>query len=121
MSLSGGLSFLPLQSQLLLELSRPFIDEQGKVVDVDESGWPKADGKMVVFDLRPVFAWAPPIDDPLKKIPQSLDGVWKLNFSGIANVSIADGSFSGSITNIQFDNTTNITTADINYPLKEKH
>ena len=99
--------------------SNPFKDEQGEVVDVDESGWPKADGKLVVFDLRPTFAWAPPIDDPEKKIPQNLDGVWKLSFSGIANVSIADGSFSGLITSIQFDNTTNITTADINYPKGE--
>ena len=103
----------------VMKTSNPFKDEQGNVVDVDESGWPKADGKITVFDLRPTFAWAPPIDDPEKKIPQNLDGVWKLNFSGIANVSIADGSFSGSITNVQFDNTTNVTTADINYPKGE--
>ena len=103
----------------IVKESRPFTDEQGKAVDVDENGWPKADGKMVVFDLRPAFAWAPPIDDPEKKIPQNLDGVWKLSFSGNANVSIADGSFSGSITNVQFNNTTNITTADINYPKGE--
>ena len=103
----------------VMKTSNPFKDEQGNVVAMDDSGWPKADGKIAVFDLRPVFAWAPPIDDPEKKIPQNLDGVWKLSFSGIANVSIADGSFSGSITNIQFDSTTNITTADINYPKGE--
>ena len=99
--------------------SRPFSDEQGENVDVDESGWPKADGKLVVFDLRPAFAWAPPIDDPDKKIPQNLDGIWKLSFFGLANVSIADSSFSGTITNIEFDNSTNVTTADINYPKGE--
>lgn len=59
--------------------SNPFKDEQGEAVDVDESGWPKADGKMVVFDLRPTFAWSPPINNPEKKIPQNLDGVWKLS------------------------------------------
>ena len=40
----------------VIKSSNPFEDEQGEVVDVDESGWPKADGKMVVFDLRPTFA-----------------------------------------------------------------
>lgn len=100
----------------VVEESRPFSDDQSKAVDVDENGWPKADGKMVVFDLRPTFAWNPPIDDPEKKIPQSLDGVWKLSFSGLTNVSIGDSLFSGTITNVMFDNTTNITTADINYP-----
>lgn len=103
----------------VMKESRPFSDEQGKAVAVDENGWPKADGKLVVFDLRPAFAWAPPIDDPEKKIPENLDGIWKLSFSGLANVSIADGSFSGSISNIKFDNTTNVTTADINYPKSE--
>ena len=99
--------------------SRPFSDAQGKSVPVDASGWPKGDGKLVVFDLRPAFAWAPPIDDPDKVIPKNLDGIWKLSFSGLANVSIADGSFSGSITSIQFNNHTNLTTADINYPKGE--
>ena len=72
----------------VLKDSVPFKDEQGEAVGVDENEWPKADGKMVVFDLRPAFAWAPPIDDPEKKLPQNLDGIWKLSFSGIANVSI---------------------------------
>lgn len=99
--------------------SRPFIDDQGNAVKTDENGWPMGDGKLVVFDLRPAFAWAPPIDDPEKKIPQNLDGIWKLAFVGIANVSIADDSFKGNITNMQFDNTTNVSTLDINYPKDE--
>lgn len=99
--------------------SRPFIDDQGNAVKTDENGWPMGDGKLVVFDLRPAFAWAPPIDDPEKKIPKNLDGIWKLAFVGIANVSIADDSFKGSITNMQFDNTTNVSTLDINYPKDE--
>ena len=96
--------------------SRPFIDATtGKEVPFDSNGWPMSDGKLVVFDLRPAFAWAPPIDDPEKRIPKYLDGTWKLSFNGSANVSIADNSFSGSIENVVFDNTTNMTTADIIY------
>ena len=49
--------------------SRPFTDSQGNEVEIDGNGWPTANGKLVVFDLRPAFAWAPPIDDPEKKIP----------------------------------------------------
>ena len=103
----------------VIKESRPFANDQGKAVKTDASGWPMEDGKVVVFDLRPVFAWAPPIDDPEKRIPQNLDGVWKLSFVGKANVSIADKSFNGSITDMQFDSTTNITTADINFPKNE--
>lgn len=103
----------------VMKESRPFADNQGNQVKTDENGWPTEDGKVVVFDLRPAFAWAPPIDDPEKKIPQNLDGVWKLSFVGMANVSIADESFKGTITNVQFDNATNVTTADINYPKDE--
>lgn len=103
----------------VMKESRPFEDDQGNQTGTDENGWPTGDGKVVVFDLRPAFAWAPPMDDPEKRIPQNMDGVWKLSFVGLANVSIADKSFKGTITNMQFDNTTNITTADINYPKDE--
>ena len=44
---------------------------------MDDNGWPKADGKLVVFDLRPAFAWKPPVDDPEKRSLTNLDGVWK--------------------------------------------
>ena len=99
--------------------SRPFIDANGKEVAFDDNGWPMADGKLVVFDLRPAFAWAPPIDDPEKRIPAHLAGTWKLSFSGIANVTIADSSFSGTITDMEFNNLTNKTTANIEYPKDE--
>ena len=99
----------------VMKESRPFVDTKDNKVPFYSNGWPKTDGKVVVFDLRPVFAWAPPIDDPEKRIPKHLDGTWKLSFVGVANVSIADSSFTGSITNVQFDNNTNITTADIKY------
>ena len=46
----------------LMKESRPFIDSQGNEVETDENGWPTADGKLVVFDMRPLFAWAPPIE-----------------------------------------------------------
>lgn len=99
--------------------SRPFTNDQGNNVPVDDSGWPMGDGKMVVFDLRPSFAWAPPIDDPEKRIPQNLAGTWKMQFVGLANVTIADKSFTGTIANMNFDNSTNTSTADIMYPKGE--
>jgi hypothetical protein len=102
----------------VMKESRPFTNPQGNNTPVDDHGWPMTDGQVVVFDLRPAFAWAPPIDDPEKKIPKYLNGIWKLSFVGISNVSIAQKSFAGSITNIKFDNTTNMTTADIQYPGK---
>lgn len=103
----------------VIKESRPFMDSQGNEVQADENGWPTADGKLVVFDMRPAFAWAPPIDDPEKRIPENLGGIWKLSFVGMANVSVADESFKGTITNMQFDNTTNMSTADINYTKDE--
>ena len=66
-----------------------------------------------------MFAWDPPIDDPEKRIPAHLDGVWKLSFVGIASVTVADSSFTGTLTNKKFDNVTNISSADINYPRNE--
>ena len=100
--------------------ARPFTDSKGTNVPTDSNGWPMADGKLVVFDLRPAFAWAPPIDDPEKRIPAHLsDAPWKLSFIGMANITSADSSFSGNIENMKFDNSTNTTTADITLPKGE--
>lgn len=99
--------------------SRPFMDSSGRAVPTDPNGWPMNDGKLVVFDLRAAFTWAPPIDDPEKRIPAHLDGIWKLSFVGTATVTVADGSFSGTISNMKFNKMTNISTADIEYPKNE--
>ncbi len=32
--------------------------------DMDALGWPLRDVEGVIFDDRPSFAWAPPLDDP---------------------------------------------------------
>lgn len=42
------------------------MDEPGKTAaaPVDEIGWPTTDASTVLFDIRPVPAWAPPVDNP---------------------------------------------------------
>src|SRR5271166_6114593 len=45
------------------------VDSGGNPVPTDASGNPLSDGIVVVFDDRPTFAWAPPIDDPAQYQP----------------------------------------------------
>src|SRR5689334_4094242 len=45
----------------------------------DEHGWPLEDARTVVFDLRPTFAWAPPIDDP-DRYQIDVSGRYSLSF-----------------------------------------
>jgi hypothetical protein len=57
-------------------------------------GWPLTDCKIVIFDHRPVGAWAPPIDDPEQR-QADLSGTWTLVLSGKATVSLSDPSIQG--------------------------
>ncbi len=60
-----------------------------KPVPLDERGWPKSDASTVVFDIRPVFAWAPPIDDPDAFQPD-WSGTYALSFRGQAKVLVTE-------------------------------
>ncbi len=81
--------------------SRPFVDH-AKVhrpcteigasarVAVDGDGWPLADAQCVMFDVRAIPAWAPPIDDPAQ-FQVDWSGEWAISFEGQAEVSVLSG------------------------------
>lgn len=77
-------------------------------VPVDTSGWPTADAQCVMFDVRAIPAWAPPIDDPAQFQPD-WSGTWALSFDGSASVGVPSGG--ASITDLQYDPEANRTTA----------
>jgi len=58
---------------------------------VDADGWPTADAQTVLFDVRPIPAWAPPIDDPARFQPD-WSGIYHLSFSGQADLIGYDSS-----------------------------
>jgi hypothetical protein len=90
---------------------RPWTDVGGKPIAVDERGWPLADGRVVMFDIRPVPAWAPPIDDPDKFQPD-WSGSWLLEFRGQADVSVAEGH-GVRINELRYDRETNRTRGEL--------
>lgn len=57
-------------------------------------GWPLTDCVIVMFDSRPVGAWAPPMDDPEKR-QADLSGDWTLSLKGKAKVSLSDPAIKG--------------------------
>jgi uncharacterized protein (TIGR03437 family) len=77
-------------------------------VAVDERGWPQADALCVMFDVRAIPAWAPPIDDPQQFQPD-WSGTWNLSFVGQAELSISGGTAEG----LQYDRATNKTSGRI--------
>jgi hypothetical protein len=78
---------------------------------VDEHGWPTCDASTVLFDIRPVPAWAPPIDDPDQFQPD-WSGTYHLSFHGQADLRGYDSS-SIHISELTFDPETNTTTAEV--------
>jgi len=81
--------------------SRPFVDlaktlrpwtKPGTAdpAPIDTAGWPTTDATTVLFDIRPAFAWAPPIDDPQAFQPD-WSGVYPFTFQGQAEVKITEG------------------------------
>jgi hypothetical protein len=109
----GGASLVPAQTpyakRLGIELDgisdgsreKPFVDvaktfrawmpaSGGKApVPLDEHGWPRSDAATVLFDIRPAFAWAPPIDDPDAFQPD-WSGSYALRFHGQAKVEVTE-------------------------------
>ena len=70
--------------------SRPFVDavitsrawsqlNGQRLAPVDAHGWPTSDAQLVLFDVRPAFTWAPPIDDPDAFQPD-FSGTYSMSF-----------------------------------------
>jgi len=95
--------------------SRPWEALSGGPALVDEAGWPRTDAKTVFFDYRPVFAWAPPIDDP-QAFQIDVSGRYRLEFTGQAVLkpnSQDPGAQTFTVENQSYDAKLNRTTADL--------
>lgn len=85
-----------------------------QAVPLDEHGWPSSDARTVFFDLRPVMAWAPPIDDP-DAFQIDVSGWYRLSFQGQAELR-PSWELPFSIVNVQYNSATDTTTADVYLP-----
>jgi len=93
---------------------RPFTRlHSSDLAPVDRNGWPESDAEAVLFDIRPVPAWMPPIDDP-EKFQPDWSGTYSLRFEGQATVTPTDGGI--AVTEMSFDAGTNISTANLHVP-----
>lgn len=81
---------------------------------VDEAGWPTTDAATVLFDIRPAYAWAPPIDDP-EKFQPDWSGTYAFSFKGQATVGTVEDNRS-QIVGRKYDPATNTTTGQIVVP-----
>ncbi len=91
---------------------RPWAPVPGNgTVPLDANGWPLSDASTVMFDVRPIPAWAPPIDDPQQFQPD-WSGAYALSFLGQA--SVGTGNPSIAVAALHWDPKTNITTGTIN-------
>lgn len=106
--------------------SKPFVDlaktlrpftrpGTGDAAPTDANGWPTGDAQTVLFDIRPVPAWAPPIDDPDAFQPD-WSGVYHLSFQGQAALASPDSGSKFTVSNQRYDRATNATTAELTVP-----
>lgn len=94
---------------------RPWTTTDGNTpAPLDANGWPKSDAMTVLFDIRPVPAWNPPIDDPDAFQPD-WSGTYKLRFTGQAVLAPGDAG-QARIANQRYDAPSNTTTADVIVP-----
>jgi len=94
---------------------RPFQTLDGKQdAPTDAAGYPTTDGKAVFFDIRPVPAWNPPIDDPAAFQP-NWSGTYHLSFTGQAVVTPVN-SPNVAVTHQIYDPAANQTRAEIVVP-----
>ena len=105
--------------------ARPFVDlaktlrpwmkiGASGAASTDAAGWPTTDAATVLFDIRPAYAWAPPIDDPDKFQPD-WSGAYTFAFKGQATVGALEDNRI-QITGQKYDAPTNTTTAKIVVP-----
>jgi len=90
-------------------------NSSGDPVPTDASGNPLSDGIVVVFDDRPVPAWAPPIDDPSQNQP-NMSGTYTMSFTGQAVLSSVPTNPTLTFSNQQYDAATNTTTVNVYLP-----
>lgn len=81
---------------------------------LDANGWPMSDCIAVVFDQRPIPAWAPPIDDPAQYQPD-VSGTYLVSFQGQATLT-AEGGSPITFSDQAYDPATNITTVNVTLP-----
>ncbi len=72
----------------VMKTSRPWMKEDGSLAKSDAAGWPMEDARVVVFDMRPTMAWAPPMDDP-DGYQIDVSGTYKMSFTGKSDVKPA--------------------------------
>ncbi len=105
------------RSRMFVDLGkvfRPFtLPNSSAPAPADENGWPLSDTQAVFFDIRPIPAWAPPIDDPARFQPD-WSGTYRLSFEGQATITNAGES--ALIANQRYDEATNLTTAEVIVP-----
>ncbi|MBN9503253.1 MAG: hypothetical protein J0H02_15865 [Armatimonadetes bacterium] len=107
---SRGLEFVD-----VMKTTRPLEKPSGGPAKIDANGWPLEDFKLVAFDMRPVMAWAPPMDDP-EGYQMDVSGSYSLSFKGKADLTIAGDSPDFKIANKKYDPAQNLTTADLICP-----
>ena len=91
---------------------RPFQTLDGKSdAPTDAAGYPTTDGKAVFFDIRPVPAWNPPIDDPAAFQPD-WSGTYHLSFTGQAVVAPVEAP-NVAVAHQAYDPAANVTRADV--------
>ncbi|MDW8206954.1 MAG: hypothetical protein RMJ43_03900 [Chloroherpetonaceae bacterium] len=99
----------------LAKTLRPFtLPDSAQPAPTDNNGWPTADCQTVLFDIRPIPAWDPPIDDP-EAFQPDWSGTYKLSFNGQATLTLKDPN-GIQIRNQKYDPDTNRTSADILVP-----
>jgi len=85
--------------------------ESNEPAPTDERGWPLSDAKTVLFDIRPIPAWSPPIDDP-EQFQPDWSGTYKVSFRGQAELRGFDIS-QFRVKNQSYDPLTNTTKLDL--------
>ena len=86
----------------------------GDLASVDAAGWPTSDAATVLFDIRPAYAWAPPIDDPNAFQPD-WSGEYAFSFRGQATLTALENP-AIQIVNPRYDAAANLTTGKIVVP-----
>ncbi|MGD0730582.1 MAG: fibronectin type III domain-containing protein [Terracidiphilus sp.] len=90
-------------------------DSSGNPVPTDAGGNPLSDGTAVIFDDRPIFAWAPPIDDPAQYQP-NCSGTYAISFTGQAVLANVAGNPVLTFSHQAYDAATNTTTVNVFLP-----
>jgi len=99
----------------LAKTLRPWAKAAGPgAAPTDERGWPTCDAKTVLFDVRPAFAWRPPIDDPDAFQPD-WSGTYHLSFRGKADVGVVEDRRC-RVEGLGYDGATNTTAGKVVVP-----